>query len=188
MTRPQPEASMFAKLSRKRPADLHPLLVETHETWLRGGMPISDAATQLDVRANTVYGWLIGRGRPLLSQLDAMMGLIGYHYSIVNGSRTDRRLPASEFSSRSNRADLADGVHPLLAEVDDMVRDSRVVLADFAGEMGVSTSYLSNWFSNKADPAILDVDRLVGLIGRGHRLAVTRGLRRTQRQAGNETA
>lgn len=182
MARPQPETSTLAKLSRARPDDLHPLLAETHTTWLKGGMPISVAATQLKSSQSTLYGWLIGRGRPLLSDLDAMIELIGYHYSIVPGSRTERRLEPSEYANRSNRADLVDGVHPLLVEVDEMMRKSGVILADFASELRISNSYLSNWFLNRTDPALLDVDRLVGLIGSGYRLTVTRGLRRTQRR------
>lgn len=177
MTRPRRTDEPAPRKTRgKRPADLHPLLVETHDVWLRSKMTATEASAQTGASPSSIYGWFMGRGRPMFWPLDQMMQMVGHHFKITPGAREGIELLESSNASGLRRYERPpDDVHPLLVEVDGLWRKSGVAIGDAAVALRMSPGPLYGWFTGTSKPGLLELDSFVGLIG--FRLTVVRGVR-----------
>lgn len=146
-------------------------------------MTATDAAPQVGVSPGTLYGWLMGQGRPMLLPLDAIMLMVGHHYSIVKGARPDAKKipPAANAGRRRNasnlrRHDSVTDLHPVLVQADALWRESGIPLIEGAAAIGLSRGPVYRWFIGTTPVGLLDLDALLGTID--HRLTVTKGSRR----------
>lgn len=89
----EPKKQMYTR--SERPKDLHPLLVEVHEVWLGSGMPMSQVAVEIGVSSSALYGWFMGRGKPTVKDIEALLNLFGYRFTVSRGLRRSNAEPTA---------------------------------------------------------------------------------------------
>jgi transcriptional regulator with XRE-family HTH domain len=79
----------------ERPADLHPVLLQTYQL-LRGlGVSIRVTAAGAGISQSTAYNWFMGHGLPNVVVLDEILRLYGYRLKAERGVRVKTRTPAA---------------------------------------------------------------------------------------------
>lgn len=71
----------------ERPPGLHPLLSEVFDKWETSGFTKTEVANHIGVSPSALYGWFLGRGKPTLLEIDAMLNMFGYRLKVERGLR-----------------------------------------------------------------------------------------------------
>lgn len=112
----------------------------------------------------------------MFTPLDGMMLLVGHRYTITAGARPGiEPLESTNAAGLRRNDDPIEGLHPVLAEADELWRKSGIAIEHAATALCMTGGPIYRWFSGKADPGLLELDTLLGFAG--HRLTIVRGIR-----------
>ncbi len=175
----KPSERNQSSIRKERPADLHPVIRETYDAWLKSGMPLTEVAATINTNQGNLYRWLGGKGRPDLRVFDDLLNAIGFHYAIVD----DTRRETAELREQGNQAPKSKNdiepppadAHQLVWEVFRAWQPAGIDLSTTGTIIGVFRGTLYRWFDNEGTPTPEGVEKLLNVVGK--RLKVVRGTR-----------